>query len=127
MAPNPPLHQTCLKVLAAIGPLSWLLLGLYLLTLGQQMWVGLVAFYYSLPAILIIHIIAPLGLLWLTRHSHPLARRGWVCWSLIYYVAVPGLIVGLSIWFQGLTGTLELIARLLREIRFQLGRSGWRT
>ncbi len=124
MRQNEQPHQTWLKVLAAIGPLSWFLLGLYLLTLGQQMWVGLAALYYGLPVILIIHIIAPLGLLWLTRYRYPPARRRWVRWSLIYYAAVPGLIMGLSIWFQELTGTLESIASFLREIRFQVGRAG---
>ncbi len=125
MAHNAQPQQACLKVVAASGPASWLLLALYLLTLGQQMWVGLAALYYGLPIILAIHILAPLGLLWLTRHRRYPARRSWVRWSLTYYALVPGIVIGLSIWSQGIAGTLESIVGPLREIRFQLNRAGW--
>jgi hypothetical protein len=125
MAQNAHLQHVCLKVLATIGPVSWLLLGLYLLTIGQQMWVGLAALYYGLPIILVIHIMAPLGILWLTHHRGYPTRRSWVRWSLTYYALVPGIVIGLSIWFQGITGTLESMASLLCEIRFQWDRAGW--
>ncbi|HIK44023.1 MAG TPA: hypothetical protein IGR64_03950 [Leptolyngbyaceae cyanobacterium M65_K2018_010] len=75
--------------------------------------------------ILAIHIMAPLGLLWLTRHRRHPARPSWVRWSLTYYALVPGMVIGLSIGLQGITGTLESMASFLREIRFQLGRAGW--
>ena len=91
----------------------------------RQMWVGLVALYYGLPVILVIHILAPLGLLWLLhQHRHQASRR-WVYWSLAYYGLMPVIIVGYLAWFQGLPGTLELMASILREIRFQLKRAGW--
>jgi hypothetical protein len=42
-----------------------------------------------------------------------------------HYALVPGLMLGVSIWFQGLPGTLEAIASIIREVRFQLSRTGW--
>ncbi len=124
MTPNARPSQICLKLLAAIGPLSWLLLGVYLLMTMGQMWVGLAALYYGLPIILVIHILAPLGLLWRLRYHHRASRR-WVYWSLAYYGLMPIIIVGLLFWFQGISGTLASINSILREIRFQLNRAGW--
>ena len=124
MAPNAHPPQIYLKILAAVGPGSWLLLGVYLLMTMGQMWVGLTALYYGLPVILIIHILAPLGLLWRLRQRH-WARRRWVYWSLAYYGLVPAIITGLTLQFQGFKGTLELINGILREIHFQLNRTGW--
>lgn len=123
MAPNPQPQQACLNVLAAIGPLSWLLLGVYLLMTMGQMWVGLEALYYGLPIILVIHILAPLGLLWQLHHHHSASRR-WVYWSLAYYGLMPVIIVGIVLWLWGFSGTLEFISSILREIRFQLNRAG---
>ncbi len=89
-----------------------------------QMWVGLAALYYGLPIILVIHILAPLGLLWQLRHHHRASHR-WIYWSLAYYGLMPIIIVGLVLWLWGFSGTLELISSILREIRFQLNRAGW--
>lgn len=124
MTPNARPSQICLKLLAAVGPLSWLLLGGYLLMTMGQMWVGLAALYYGLPIILVIHILAPLGLLWRLRH-HRRASRRWVYWSLAYYGLMPVIAVGLVLWLWGFSGTLEFISSILREIRFQLNRAGW--
>ena len=124
MTPNARPSQICLKLLAAVGPLSWLLLGGYLLMTMEQMWVGLAALYYGLPIILVIHILAPLGLLWQLRH-HRQASRRWVYWSLAYYGLMPVITVRLLFWFQGLLGTLASINSILREICFQLNRVGW--
>jgi hypothetical protein len=116
--------QICLKLLAAVGPLSWLLLGVYLLMTMGQMWVGLAALYYGLPIILVIHVLVPLGLLWQLRHHHRASRR-WIYWSLAYYGLIPVIMVGLVLWLQGISGTRELISTIFREIRFQLNRTGW--
>ncbi|TVQ24256.1 MAG: hypothetical protein EA367_01770 [Leptolyngbya sp. DLM2.Bin15] len=120
--PLPPAH---LKILVVLGPASWLLLGLYLVTFGQQMWVGLAALYYGLPIIMLIHILAPLGLLWLGRRPGPPAHRRWQRWGLTYYALVPCIVLGLLIGLQGIPRTLEAIASILNEISFQLRRLGW--
>lgn len=124
MTPNARPPQICLKLLAAVGPLSWLLMGGYLLMTMPQMWVRLAALYYGLPIIFVIHILAPLGLLWRLSHNHRTSHR-WVCWSLAYYGLMPVIIVGLLIWSQGISGTLASINSILRETCFQLSRADW--
>lgn len=125
MSPNAHPPQICLKVLAAIGPLSWLLLGVYLLMTMEKMWVGLAALYYGLPVIFGIHILAPVGLLWRLRHCRHRASHRWVYWSFTYYGLMPVIIVGLLVWLQGVSGALESITSILREIRFQINHAGW--
>jgi hypothetical protein len=120
MISNSPLSR--LKLLVAIGPVSWLVLGLYFIAVNHQMWAGLLALYYGLPMVALIHLVAPLGLLWVGRRPAPPAHRRWRRWGLVYYTLVPCLALGLMIWVWGLPSTLEAIAGSLSGIRTLLRR-----
>ncbi len=107
-----------------VGPLSWLVLGLYVLIRNQTMWGGLAALYTALPISLVIHTIAPLALIILAfyrrRRRQPVGKM--IRWGLVYYISIPLIILALSIQIQGLSGTLAWVEMILREINFQLNR-----
>jgi hypothetical protein len=112
------------KILVWAGPLSWLVLGTYVLIRNQVMWGGLAALYIAMPISLVIHTIAPLALIILVfyrrRRRQPIGKM--IHWGLVYYVSVPLIIFALSIKLQGLSGTLAWIEMMIREIKFQLNR-----
>ena len=41
-------------------------------------------------------------------------------WGLVYYALIPLIILAVSIWFQGLSGTLAWGEMIVREIVFKL-------
>ncbi|MGI0495356.1 hypothetical protein ACN4EG_26560 [Alkalinema pantanalense CENA528] len=110
------------KVLVWVGPLSWLVLGIYVLVRNQIMWGGLAALVIAMPISLVIHTIAPLALMILVfyrrRRCQPIGKM--IRWGLVYYVSMPLIILALSIKLQGFSGTLTWIEVMIREIKFQL-------
>ncbi|MGG6295583.1 hypothetical protein ACQ4M4_14410 [Leptolyngbya sp. AN02str] len=112
------------KGLVWVGPLSWLVIAVYVLIRNQAMWGGLAALYIAMPISLVIHTLAPLALILLIfyrRHRRqPIGRM--IYWGLIYYASIPLIILALSVMLQGLSGTLAWIEMIIREIKFQLNR-----
>lgn len=112
------------KILVWVGPLSWLVIAIYVLIRNQVMWGGLAALYIVMPISLVIHTVAPLALIILVfyrrcRHQ-PIGKM--IRWGLVYYVSIPLIVLALSIKLQGLSGTLAWLEMIIREIKFQLGR-----
>lgn len=116
-------HQW-VKILVWVGPLSWLVLAIYVLIRNQVVWGGLAALYTMIPISLVIHIIAPLALIILVfyrrRRRQPIGKM--IHWGLVYYASVPLIILALSIKLQGLSGTRAWIEMIIREIKFQMDR-----
>lgn len=112
------------KILVWVGPFSWLVFAIYVLVRNQVMWGGLAALYVAMPLSLVIHIVAPIGLIILVfyrRHRRqPIGNM--IRWGLIYYVSVPLIILALSIKLQGFSGTLTWIQMIIHETKFQLNR-----
>ncbi|NJR51135.1 MAG: hypothetical protein HC780_17705 [Leptolyngbyaceae cyanobacterium CSU_1_3] len=112
------------KTLVWVGPLSWPVLGIYVLIRNQVMWGGLAALSITMPISLVIHTIAPLALIILIfyrRHRRqPIGKT--IRWGLAYYVSIPLIIFALSIKLQGFSGTLAWVEMIIREIKFQLNR-----
>ncbi|PMB02407.1 hypothetical protein CEN45_08515 [Fischerella thermalis CCMEE 5198] len=112
------------KILVWVGPLSWLVLAIYVLIRNQVMWGGLAALYTTIQISLVIHTIAPLALiiliLYRRRRRQPIGKM--IRWGLAYYGSIPLIILALSIKLQGLSGTLAWLEMIIREIKFQLDR-----
>ena len=112
------------KILVWIGPLSWLVTAIYVLICNREMWAGLAALYIAIPISLVIHVIAPLALVILVFHRR---RRGqrigkMLRWGLVYYALIPFIILAISIWLQGFSGTLAWVEMVVREIVFQINK-----
>lgn len=117
-----PRNQQWCKILVWVGPLSWLVMAIYVLIGNREMWAGLAALYTSIPISLAIHAIAPLILILVVVNRR---RRGqrigkMIRWGLVYYALIPLIILAVSIWFQGLSGTLAWGEMIVREIVFKL-------
>lgn len=112
------------KILVLVGPLSWLVLAIYVLIRNQMMWGGLAALYIAMPISLVIHTIAPLALIILVfyRRRRRQSIDKVIFWGLIYYISVPLMIFALSIKLQGFSGTLAWVEMVIRAINFQLNR-----
>jgi len=110
------------KILVWIGPLSWLVLAIYVLIINREMWAGLAALYVAIPISLAIHAIAPLALIILVFYRR---RRGqrigkMIRWGLIYYALIPFIVFAISLWLQGISGTLAWGEMIRREVMFQI-------
>ncbi|NJL37679.1 MAG: hypothetical protein HC840_04325 [Leptolyngbyaceae cyanobacterium RM2_2_4] len=117
-------HQRWDKILVWIGPLSWLVLGIYVLISNREMWGGLAALYIAMPISLLIHTTAPLALIILVFYRRRRGQRmgNMICWGLVYYASIPFVVLASSIWLQGLSGTLAWGEMIIREMKFQLNR-----
>jgi hypothetical protein len=117
-------YQRWDKILVWIGPLSWLVLGLYVLISNREMWAGLAALYIAMPISLVIHTIAPLALIILVFYRRCRRQRmgNMIRWGLVYYAFIPLIVLASSIWLQGLSGTLAWGEMIVREIKYQLNR-----
>lgn len=119
-----PRNQRWCKILVWVGPLSWLVMAIYVLIGNREMWAGLAALYISIPISLAIHAIAPLALIALVfnrrRCGHRIGKM--IGWGLVYYALIPLIILAISIWFQGLSGTLAWGEMIVREIVFKVNK-----
>ncbi|MBO1058963.1 MAG: hypothetical protein HEQ27_21635 [Dolichospermum sp. JUN01] len=86
------------------------------------MWGGLFAlFYVAIPISVAIHVIAPVALIILVFYRR---RRGqrigkMIRWGLLYYALIPLIVFAISLWVQGISGTLawgEMMMRMIREV-----------
>jgi hypothetical protein len=105
-----------------VGPLSWLLLGLYLLLRSSVMWGGLLALYICLPLMGLFHLGILLGL-WVSFTQRRCRRQRipkFLYWGLSYYVGLPIILFVLVLKTQGWAGLHAWIELIGRE-----GRLGW--
>ncbi|AFY35593.1 hypothetical protein [Calothrix sp. PCC 7507] len=117
-------NQHWVKILVWIGPLSWPVMAIYVLISNRQMWGGLVALLYvAIPISLAIHVIAPLALIILVFYRRRRRQRigKMIRWGLLYYALIPLIVFAISLWLQGISGTLawgEMMMRMMREVMF---------